>query len=275
MGFLENLLAKLGEFCATTGVRILAAVLLLVVGIVLTKWVLKLVRNGKGFQKLSPNAQTLINNILMIVLYAAIIAIAVAIIGVNAMVVSALILVCGLALALALKNSLANFAGSFMLLIFRPFSIGDYIDDGTNSGTVKDIGIFYTTIETCDNAVITVPNGKLANASVTDYSKKDVRRLDMKIEVAQNADIDLVKKTLLDLANAHELVLKDPASFARLSEQTKNTLVFDFRIWVKASDYTTVKYDMIEFTKKIFEKRGIAMPSSIMEVKVHNTNSNS
>lgn len=269
MEFLDNLLAKLGEFCATTGIRILGVILLLVVGTALIKWVLKLVRKGKRFNNLTPNAQTLLTNLLMVALYVLLIAISATVIGVSETAIASVITSCGLVVGLALQGSLSNFAGGIMLLIFHPFSIGDFIDDGTSSGTVKDIGIFYTTLDTPDNKVITIPNGTLANASVTDYSAKDIRRLDLKIGVSYDSDIDLVKKTLLDLANAHELVLKDPAPFVRLGEQGDSALVFYFRIWVKASDYWTVNYDMLEFTKKIFDKRGISIPYPQMDVHVN------
>ena len=266
MEFLNNLLAKLGEFCATTGIRVLAVILLLVVGTALIKWAIKLVRKGKRFNNMAPNAQTLVANILMVIMYVLLIAIAATVIGVSETAIASVITSCGLVVGLALQGSLANFAGGLMLLIFHPFSIGDYIDDGTNSGTVKDIGIFYTTLDTPDNKVITIPNGTLANSAVTDYSVKDIRRLDLKIGVGYDSDIDLVKKTLLDLANAHDLVLKDPAPFVRLGEQGDSALVFYFRVWVKASDYWTVNYDMLEFSKKIFDKRGISIPYPQMDI---------
>ena len=265
-GFLANLLAKLGEFCATTGIRILGVILLLVIGTVLIKWVLKLVKKSKGFNKLTSNAQTLIVDLLTVVFYVVLIVLAAVKIGVDATAIASVITSCGLAIGLALQGSLSNFAGGIMILVFHPFSIGDYIDACGESGTVKDIGIFYTTILKPDNRVVTLPNGSLSNAVVVDYSVKDIRRLDLKIGVGYDSDIDLVKKTLLDLANAHDLVLKDPAPFVRLGEQGDSALVFYFRVWVKASDYWTVNFDLLEFSKKIFDKRGISIPYPQMDV---------
>lgn len=265
-GFLANILAKLGEFCATTGIRILGVILLLVIGTVLIKWVLKLVKKSKGFNKLTPNAQTLIVDLLTVVFYVVLIVLAAVKIGVDATAIASVITSCGLAIGLALQGSLSNFAGGIMILVFHPFSIGDYIDACGESGTVKDIGIFYTTILKPDNRVVTLPNGSLSNAVVVDYSANDIRRLDLKIGVSYDSDIDLVKKTLLDLANAHDLVLKDPAPFVRLGEQGDSALVFYFRVWVKASDYWTVNFDLLEFSKKIFDKRGISIPYPQMDV---------
>lgn len=266
MEFLNNLLAKLGEFCATTGIRILGVIILLIVGTFLIKWVLKLVRKSKRFNNMKPNAQTLIINILMITLYVLLIALAAVKIGVSETAIASVITSCGLVVGLALQGSLSNFAGGLMILIFNPFSIGDYIEACGESGTIKDIGIFYTKILKPDNRVVTLPNGSLSNAVVVDYSANDTRRLDLKISVSYDSDIDLVKKTLLDLANAHDLVLKDPAPFVRLGEQGDSALVFYFRMWVKSADYWTVNFDMLEFTKKIFDKRGISIPYPQMDI---------
>ena len=136
----------------------------------------------------------------------------------------------------------------------------------TISRTVTDIGIFYTTLETPDNKIVTIPNGTLSNQSVTDYSTKEIRRLDLKFSVAYDSDIDLVKDTLQELADAHELVLKEPSPFVRLGEQGDSALVFYLRVWVKASDYWTVNFDMLEASKKIFDKRGISIPFPQMDV---------
>lgn len=269
MEFLNNLLAKLGEFCATTGVRVLGVIILLVVGIFVIKWILKTIKKSNRFQKLSANVQTLLCNLVMVTLYVILIALAASEIGVSETAIASVITSCGLVVGLAIQGSLSNFAGGIMLLVFHPFSIGDFIESGAHMGTVKDIGIFYTTIHTPDNKVVTIPNGTLANASVIDYSVNETRRLDLKIRVAYDADIELVKKTLTDLANAHELVLQDPAPFVRIGEHTESALVFYFRVWVKASDYWTVNFDLLEASKKIFDIRGISIPYPQMDVHVN------
>lgn len=269
MEFLENLLAKLGEFCATTGVRVLGVILLLIVGTLLIKWILKLIKKSKKFQSLTPNIQTLLVDLLTVVMYVILVALAATQIGVDATAIASVITSCGLAIGLALQGSLSNFAGGIMILVFRPFSIGDFIEANGVSGTVKNIGVFYTTLHTPDNKVITMPNGSLANATVIDYSVNETRRLDLEIAVSYDSDIELVKKTLTDLANAHELVLKDPAPFVRLGTQGDSALIFKFRVWVKASDYWTVNFDLLEASKKIFDIRGISIPYPQMDVHVN------
>ena len=272
MEFLENLLAKLGEFCATTGVRVLGVILLLIIGTILIKWVLKLVKKGKKFRELAPNAQTLLVDLLTVALYVILIVLAAVNIGVDATAIASVVTSCGLAIGLALQGSLSNFAGGIMILVFHPFSIGDFIEANGQSGTVKDIGIFYTTMTTPDNKVVTMPNGSLSNAVVVDYSVNDLRRVDLEIGVAYDTDIELVKNTLLSLADAHELVLHDEehAPFVRLGAQADSALIFKFRVWVKASDYWTVNFDLLEASKKIFDKRGISIPFPQMDVHVKN-----
>ena len=269
MDFLNGLLTTLGTWCVTTGIRVLGVILLLIVGTIIIKWILKLVKKGKKFQKLSPNAQTLIVDLLTAVLYVVLVILAAVNLGVDATAIASVVTSCGLAIGLALQDSLSNCAGGIMMLIFHPFSIGDFIEANGFSGTVKDIGIFYTTIVTPDNKVITIPNGTLSNSAVVDYSTNETRRLDLEIGVAYDSDIELVKKTLLDLANAHELVLKDPAPFVRLGTQGDSALIFKFRVWVKSADYWTVNFDLLEASKKIFDLRGISIPYPQMDVHVN------
>ena len=268
--FLNDMLAKLGEFCATTGVKILGAILVLIIGVVVVKAILNRIKNGKKFANLTPNTQTLVIDISMVVLYALVIAITACTLGVSETAIASVITSCGLVIGLALQGSLSNFAGGIMILLFNPFSIGDFIEANGVSGTVKNIGIFYTTLTTPDNKVVTMPNGALANAVVIDYSVNDTRRVDLEIGVSYDSDIELVKKTLLDLADAHELVLKDPAPFVRLSAHADSALIFKFRVWVKASDYWTVNFDILEAVKAAFDKEGIEIPFNQLDVHVKN-----
>ncbi len=270
MQFLETLWAGFLSFAATWGFRILGALILFLIGPQLIKFVLNLIRKSSSFnKKLDTNTQTLIIDIIKIALYVFLVAIIAITLGTEAGAVAAILASVGLAIGLALQGSLSNFAGGIMILVFKPFRIGDFIDDGTNAGTVKDIGIFYTTIHTTDNKVITIPNGALSNTAVTDYSINELRRLDLDISVGYESDIELVKKTLLNLAEAHELVLQDPAPFVRLGAQGESALIFKFRVWVKAEDYWTVNFDLLEASKKIFDIRGISIPYPQMDVHVN------
>ncbi len=272
--FLNNLWASLSTFAVSYGFRILGALVLLLVGPIVIKFLIKLIKGGKKFSTLEANTQTLIVDIVKIVCYVFLVSLIAIALGAEGSAIAAAIASCGLVVGLALQGSLSNFAGGIMILVFKPFRIGDFVDTGSHSGTVKDIGIFYTVIDTPDNKVVTIPNGNLSNSAVTDYSMKETRRLDLEIAVSYDSDIDLVKQTLLDLAEAHELVLKDPAPFVRLGTQGDSALVFKFRVWVKNADYWTVNFDLLEASKKIFDKRGISIPYPQLDVHMKNDENN-
>ena len=158
-----------------------------------------------------------------------------------------------------------------MILIFRPFKVGDYIDNHTDSGTVKEIGIFYTTLVTPDNKTITVPNGLLSNATVVNYSTNDTRRVDIEFSVAYGSDIDKVTKVMLTVAGASEKVLKDPAPFASLLRHDANALVFVIRAWCDSSEYWNVYFYLEENMKKAFDAVGIEIPFSQLDVHFDKT----
>lgn len=263
----------LGNFAVSYGFTILGTLLMLLLGPVFIKWILKLIRRGKKFAKIDPNTQTLIIDIVKVALYVILVGIIAINLGVEGSAIAAVITSCGLAIGLALQGSLSNFAGGIMILVFKPFHVGDFIEANGQSGTVKDIGVFYTVIHTPDNKVVTMPNGALSNAAVVDYSVNEIRRVDLKISASYDSDIELVKETLADLAAAHELVIHDDPShapFVRLSEHADSALIFNFRVWVKASDYWTVYFDLTEASKKIFDARGISIPFPQIDVHMKN-----
>ena len=157
-----------------------------------------------------------------------------------------------------------------MLLIFRPFKLGDFIDAGGCSGSVVDIGIFYTTLQTGDNKSITIPNGSLMNSNVTNYSVHDTRRVDFVFSVAYGSDVDKVKAILLEEAGKHTLTMKDPAPFCRLSKQNASSLDFTLRVWAKSSDYWTVNFDLLEAINNRLVSEGIEIPFNQLDVHVKN-----
>ena len=271
--FIANLWNGLLNFAIAYGFKILGTLLILLIGPIIIKGITKAIKNGKKFNKLDRNTQTLIVDIVKAVLYVILVALIAANIGIEATAIAAVIASCGLVIGLAMQGSLSNFAGGMMILIFKPFHIGDCIETGSYIGTVTDIGIFYTSITTFDNKVVTIPNGTLSNSSVVDYSANDLRRVDLKIRVALDSDIELAKETLHDLADMHELVIHEDADhpvFVRIGEQTEDALVIYFRTWVKNADYWTVYFDLLEASKQIFDSRGIAIPYKQLDVHINN-----
>ena len=173
---------------------------------------------------------------------------------------------CAVAIGLALQGGLSNIAGGLMLLIFKPFKVGDYISSNGLEGFVKSITMFYTTILTTDNKTIQLPNGTLSNSSITNYSANEKRRVDINLSVAYDSDIDKVKKVVNSVIEKHELILQDEDKFIRLKTHGESSLGFVLRVWVKTEDYWTVYFDLMETIKKEFDKNGIQIPYNQFDV---------
>lgn len=173
---------------------------------------------------------------------------------------AAIVASAGVAIGLALQGSLSNFAGGFIILLLRPFKVGDYIQTGQFEGTVEQIGVFYTSLTTIDNKVVLIPNGSLSNGSLVNYSAKDTRRVDLVFAVSYESDILKVRGILKDIVQQHRLVLDYPEPFVGLLEQADSSLNFTVRVWVNTPDYWTVYFDLLEEVKLRFDKEEISIP---------------
>ena len=173
-----------------------------------------------------------------------------------------------LAFGLALQGGLTNMMGGLMLLIFKPFKVGEFIETHSDSGIVEEITIFYTILKTGDNKKIVIPNGPLSNETIINYSACEKRRLDLNFSVSYDSDIDKVKKILLDTLNEEELVLKDEEIFARLSSHGDSALVFTTRVWVKTVDYWAANFNLQENIKKALDRNKIEIPYRSEERRV-------
>jgi len=266
--FLDNLWATLAELGTSFGLKLLGALLILIIGLKLSKWAVKIWTKSKGYQKIDTTVGRFLANALKAVLYTIVIMSAVITIGVPAASLITILGSAGVAVGLALQGSLSNLAGSIMIMIFRPFKIGDFIEGNGVSGIVEDITMFYTIIKTGDNKVITVPNGALSNGNITNYSKMDLRRVDFTLSAAYGTDVNKVKTLLMKLAVENELVLKDPAPFVALKEHGASSIDFVLRVWVNSADYWTVNFGMLETIYNEFNANGIEIPFPQMNVHV-------
>lgn len=172
----------------------------------------------------------------------------------------ALIGAAGLAVGLALQGSLANFAGGVLILFLRPFRAGDYIEAQGIAGTVESIQIFHTILRTADNKVIILPNGALSNGSITNYSTKPTRRVDINVGIDYGDDIKKARAVLLSLAAADERVLKDPAAVVYMTSLGDNSVNMSLRMWTKSADFWGVFFDIQEQMKEAFDREGISFP---------------
>ncbi len=259
--------ALVGTGVAELAMHIVAAILILVVGLWLTKLIVKLLKKSKAMQKFAPEVQTFLISAVKVLLYALVIMMAVSTVGVPTASILAVLGSCGLAIGLALQGSLSNLAGGIMLMIFRPFHVGDYISDGAHEGTVKHITLFYTTIATADNLQITLPNGALSNTAIKNLNANSTRRLDIDVTLSPAADKEKVCKLLLDCAKSNALVLKDPAPEALVTVTEGGLPTFKLRTWHKSGDYWAVYFGLNEAVQKTLTVN--ELPLAHQQVDLH------
>lgn len=189
-------------------------------------------------------------------------------VGIETSAIAGLIASLGVGISLAVQGTLSNFAGGVIIIVMRPFKIGDYIVSNGQEGTVEDIKLFYTHIVTNDNKAIVIPNGTLANNVIVNSSAKDTRRVDQLIQVAYGSDVAKVKEILKTVCESNELVFKDPAPFVEMCTLNESSLDFTVRCWCKRTDYWTVNFALLDSIKKALDENGIEIPYKQLDVHV-------
>lgn len=189
-------------------------------------------------------------------------------VGIDTAGVGAVVSSLGVVIGLAVQGSLSNLAGGVVILIMRPFKLGDYIEAQGYSGTVEEIHVFYTYIATPDNKVVMIPNGTLANGNMVNYSKKELRRVDLVFSASYGSDVEKVKEIIKTIVESHQLVLKNPAPSIELSELAASSLDFSCKVWVKNADYWRVNFDLLKDVTKAFEENKIEVPFNQLDVHI-------
>ena len=266
----QTFLAMLVQFATTFGIKVLGAIIVLCVGIKLISWLSKTIRKSPNFQKLDDSLESFLNSFIKIALYLVLFITVAMILGVPATSFLTILASCGVAIGLALQGSLSNFAGGLMILFFKPFKVGDYIEAQGVSGTVTAISVVYTVLCTPDKKRVTIPNGALTNSTIKNYSTEELRRVDMSFSVAYDSDDQAVKNIIQGVIASHPLALTDPAPTVRLSQHGDSALVYSTKIWVKNADYWTVYFDVMENVKTAFDQNNISIPFPQMDVHIKN-----
>ena len=265
----ENLLSKIYELVTVFGVKILAAIAVYIVG----RWVAKLVRKIVNKVMTNRNVDATITkfvaSLAYIVLLTFFIVAALGLLGIQTTSFIAIIGAAGLAIGLALQGSLANFAAGFLLIIFRPFKVGDYIEAAGVAGTVEVIQIFTTELKTPDNKTIIVPNSKLTADNIVNYSTTGTRRVDMVFGIGYEDDIDKARDIITEILSQDERVLKDPEMKIAVSELADSSVNFVARPWVKSGDYWGLYWETNEKVKKQFDAQGISIPYPQRDIHVY------
>jgi len=251
------------------GINIGLALAIYIVG----RWVAKILLNvvDKMLNKagMDPMLVKFVHSILNALLLLIIIIASLDQLGVDTTSFIALIGAAGLAVGLALQGSLQNFAAGVLLIIFRPFKVGDFVEAAGTAGVIEVIGIFTTTMKTGDNREIIIPNGAIYNGTITNYSARDTRRIDMVFGIGYDDDIRKAKEIMQDILDADERVMKDPAPLIAVAELADSSVNFNVRPWVASGDYWAVKFDLTEKIKLAFDDAGVSIPYPQMDVHIN------
>ncbi len=258
----DMLIVYIGEY----GLKVLSAIFIFIIG----KWAVKkltlltktLMEKAKVDQTLVEFSESLIYFVLLLMVVLA----SLNSLGINTTSFIAVFGAAGLAIGLALQGSLANIGAAVLIIVFRPFKVGDYIEAGGATGVVEDVNLFSTIIAPLDNRTIIVPNSAIIAGNITNYSNKPNRRVDHVFGIGYDDDLKLAKDTLLEIMNSDERVLQDPPPFVAVGELGDNSVNFTFRAWVNTQDYWDVYFDMLEKVKLTFDEKGISIPYPQMDI---------
>ncbi|MGD2096182.1 MAG: mechanosensitive ion channel [Desulfobacterales bacterium] len=265
----QQLIEKGYELGTTFGVKILAALAVFIIGRWVVKYLRRLTRRIMEKRNVDPTLVKFLTNLTYVALLTFVILAALGMLGIQTTSFIAVLGAAGLAIGLALQGSLSNFAAGVLMIIFRPFKVGDFIEGAGVAGTVEEIQIFTTRLATPDNKTIIIPNAKLTSDNIVNYSTKGTRRADMVFGIGYDDDIDKARDIIVEVLSQEERILKDPTPQVAVSELADSSVNFVARPWVNAGDYWGVVFDVTEAVKKRFDSEGISIPFPQRDVHVY------
>ena len=263
---IQELLNKAPELVATYGLKILLAIVVFFIGKMIAKSLANLISKAMSAKGVDPTVANFVRSICYYAMFTMVVIAALGQLGVQTASFVAIIGAAGLAVGFALQGSLANFAAGVLLIMFRPFKAGDFVEAGGASGVVKEVSIFTTTMTSGDNKTIIIANGSVLGGNIVNYSTQPERRIDLVIGVGYGANLDQVRKELISVVEADERVLKDKDVTIGVAELADSSVNFVCRPWVKTSDYWPTHFALLENIKKRFDEVGIEIPFPQMDV---------
>lgn len=265
-GNFDTLLNKLISLGVDAGKSILLAVVIYIAGRFIINLINRLMRQMLERKNVDATIQSFLKSFVSILLNLLLVITVVSALGINTTSFAALLASFGVAAGMALSGNLQNLAGGLIILLFKPFKVGDMIEAQGVLGIVKEIQIIHTILQTPDNKEIFVPNGSLSSGSITNYSKMDTRRVDFTVSVEYGTDVEKVTNALRDIADADSRVLKDPQAFIALSGLADSSVNFTFRVWVKGTDYWPVYFDLNKQIYEEFNRQDIKFPFPQLQI---------
>lgn len=269
MDNLEGITSKIYDLGLKFGLKVLLALITLVIGLWIIKTLIRVI--GKNFdnRKVDPTIHQFVTSLLSMLLKVMLFISVIGMMGVEMTSFVAILAAAGLAVGMALSGTLQNFAGGVILILFKPFKVGDFIDAQGFMGSVKEIQIFNTVLKTPDNKTIIIPNGGLSTGSLTNYSTEPIRRVDFKFGIGYGDDINKAKTVINGLISSDNRIFKDPEPFLAVSELGDSSVNLVVRVWANTGDYWGIFFDLTESVKKSFDKEGITIPYPQTDVHLH------
>ncbi len=266
----EKYLDLIYEWLVSNGINLLTGILVLILGL----WVIGILTrsSSKIMEKrnLNPSLRPFLKSLLNVTLKILLIISVMSMVGIQMTSFIAILGAAGLAVGMALSGTLQNFAGGVILLILKPFKVGDYITAGGHSGTVNEIQVFHTILKTPDNKTIILPNGSISNSSMVNFSAEPTRRVDLEFGIGYNDDIDKAKAVLWEIIKNDDRILSEPEAMIAVKELANSSVNFAVRVWVNAENYWPYFWDIHEKVKKEFDKNGISIPFPQTDVHLYN-----
>lgn len=248
--------------------HIFAAIITFVIGYIIARILLKIINGILDKSKIEKTLNRFLKIVIKCVVYFMLAVIVIDSLGISATSLVAVFSVFGLAISLAAQNSLSNFAGGVLLMVFKPFAVDDYVEVAGRSGTINEIGLIYTKLTTFDNKVIYIPNSDISSKDIVNYTKQEKRRVDLKFNVSYEIPIPMVKKAILEAVDAVSHILPEPAPFVNVAEYKESSIEYVVRVWTKTEDYWDVYNKLIEEVKDSFDRNHVEMTYNHLNVHV-------
>lgn len=265
----EAIVTMIQGYLAEYGLKVIAAIAILIIGRIVAKWLRGVIEKMMTRGNTDPMIVGFVGSLAYIGMMAFVVLAALGQLGIETTSFIAILGAAGLAIGLALQGSLSNFAAGFLMIIFRPFKVGDFIEGAGTSGIVEAIHMFTTTLRTGDNKTVIIPNSSLSNGNITNYSAKETRRVDLTVGASYDADIKHVRSVIKGIIDGDERVMSDPAPLIAVGELADNSVNFVVRVWVKSGDYWGVFFDTTEAVKVRFDEEGIGIPYPQRDVHLY------
>lgn len=265
---IEKYLTMLKDILIEYSPRVFTALIILIIGLFIIGMIIRMSKKIMSKRKVDETLKKFLSNLLSWALKILLFVMVASNLGVETTSFAAIIGAAGLAIGLALQGSLSNFAGGALIMIFKPFKVGDLIEAQGEIGAVKEVEIFTTKLIGLSNKEIIIPNGSLSNGNIVNYTSLGTRRVDLVFGIGYDSDIKAAKTVLMEVLTSHPLVLKDPEPTVNVSELADSSINFAVRPWCKSEDYWTVYFDVTEATKEALDKAGIEIPYP-HQVEIH------